>query len=885
MSVPRLLIPALLGWASPALADDVVAVDTHTRAVRRTASVTIDGKLDDPGWAEIAPSGDFVQRFPDAGAAPNQRTEFRVAYDDDAIYIGVRMYDAEPDAIRGLLTRRDQESASDWILVGIDSYHDRRTGFVFGLNPAEVQRDFLLYDDMQSDNSWDAVWTGAAKVDADGWVAEFRIPLSQLRFSGQDSQDWGFQLVRAVGRTGEESAWAPWPRNENRIVSQFGVLQKLDGIEPGRRLEILPYASGGVGTGPVEDGDPFHDEVEPRYNAGVDVKYGLSSAFTLQGTLNPDFGQVEADPSQVNLTSQETFFAEKRPFFLEGTNIFQFGITDGGDNGSAGQGLFYTRRIGAAPHLNGGDYADFHDTPHETTIYGAAKVSGKTSSGWSLGVLEAVTAEEVAHLRGGTKDEQIVEPLTNYALARIHRDLRGGLTTVSGIVTAVNRNLNDPELVARLHDQAYTGGASISHRFGAKTEWDSMFRAFGTYVHGSSNAILEDQLSFPHYYQRPDATHVMVDPDATSMSGLGAAWMLGRQNHPTWNFATGGEFRTPGVEANDMGYQPNADGMVEWVWTGYRDDEPSEQLLNWSLATSAWVAANTESLLGDDARIAGAGGDVNANVLLSNYWGLSTNLNANFNRWDYDSLRGGRRLRDEAGYNWNGNLSTDMRRKVVVNLAGHVNRRPVTDTFAFDMSADVMIQARSNLDIVVGPSFTSATNDHQYVDTVYDADEMPHYMFARIHQVIAAMTVRAAWTFSPRLSLQVYAQPFIATGDYREYKQAADTYSKDYGERFEVYDGAQVSTNADGDVLIDQDRDGMADYGTGRPDFDFREVRSNVVLRWEYRPGSSAYLVWSHGRSSFEDDGRFRLGHDLGQLVDERGQNEVLIKVNYWIGL
>jgi len=871
---------AVLGVTSPALADDDADDRVHTKAVRRTAGIAIDGALDDAGWASVPITGDFVQRFPDAGAAPSQRTEFRVAYDDKAVYVGVRMFDESPSQIRSLLTRRDQSSASDWILLGLDSYHDRRTGFVFGLNPAEVQRDFLLYDDSMEDTSWDAVWTGAAKIDAEGWTAEFRIPLSQLRFSGKQRQDWGLQLVRAVGRTGEESAWSPWPRSENRIVSNFGTLEQIDGISPGRRLEILPYASGGVGIAPVDPDDPFHNEVEGRYGAGIDVKYGLTSAFTLQATVNPDFGQVEADPSQVNLTSQETFFAEKRPFFLEGTNIFQFGITD---NDGGGQGLFYTRRIGARPHLNGGDYADYHDTPGETTIYGAAKISGKTSSGWSLGVLEAVTGEEIAQLDDGDPDTaagaQVVEPLTNYALLRVHRDLWQGSTAVSGIVTAVNRDLDDSELELRLHDQAYTGGAGITSQFGPDQHYNALFRTFATWVHGSREAILEDQLAFPHYYQRPDARHVEVDPTATSMAGVGAVWVLGRNNHPHWNFATGGDLRTPGLEANDLGFQPNADGLSEWIWAGYRENEPSTNVLSWDVGASAWIGGNTEPL------IAGMGADLSGSVLLSNYWSFSSTVNANFNRWDVDALRGGRRLRDESGFNWNGNLGTDGRKMISVNLSGHVNRRPATDTFGYDGGGEVAIQARSNLDIALGTNVSVSTNDHQYVDEVVDADEVSHYLFARIDQVVAALTLRAAWTFSPRLSLQVYAQPFIATGEYHEYKQAADTESHDYGERFETYDNGQLSTDGDGNVLIDQDRDGVVDYGTSRPDFDVREVRSNVVLRWEYRPGSQVFLVWSHGRSSFEDNGDFRLGHDLRALARERGENAVLVKVNYWIGL
>jgi hypothetical protein len=862
---------------TPAAAADA-ADDARARAVRRAADIDIDGRLDDAGWTSVPAHGDFVQRFPLEGAAPTHRTEFRVAYDDDAIYVGVRAYDSEPDAIRGLLTRRDQPSASDWILIGLDSYHDRRTAFVFGLNPAGVQRDSLIFDDAQFDDSWDAVWAGAARVDADGWTVEVRIPLSQLRFVARDRQQWGLQIVRTVARTGEESTWSPWPRTGNQVVSRFGTLDDIDGLAPGRRLEILPYASGGVATAQVADGDPFHDAAELRYNAGIDVKYGLSSAFTLAATINPDFGQVEADPSVVNLTAQESFFPEKRPFFLEGVDVFRFGLQQGDGNG--GEGLFYTRRIGAPPHLAAAAFAEHVDAPDATTIYGAAKISGKTRSGWTLGVLEAVTAGEEAALAGGEVPTLAIEPLTNYAMVRVTKDLREGRTSVAGAVTSVHRRLDAPQLAALLHDQAYTGGVELGHRFG-KDLWGTSVKLYGSWVHGTPDAILRDQLDVRHNYQRPDAGHVTLDPARTSLAGAGALWDVGRWNHARWNYGTGGDLRSPGVELNDMGFQRGADQFSQWVWTGYRDTEPSAQVLLWAANLDVWAAGNWEP------RISAVGISANVNATLANYWSIAGGVNAANNRWNFTLLRGGPRYHAEDSWNLWLNLNTDGRKRLSAGTNVWTNRRAESDSWSSGGSVWVNLQARSNLELSLGPNLWVGKDDHQYVarvDELVDGDRITRHVLARLDQVTVAATVRAAWTFSPTLSVQLYASPFVASGGFREYKEAADTYADAYADRFLVLGADQVA-GVDGGVVVDKDRDGVADYRFGRPDFNVRELNSNLVVRWEYRPGSTVFAIWSHGRGSFEPDGRFRLGHDLAGLAGVTGEHVVMVKANYWIGL
>ncbi len=855
------------------------AAAVRARAARRVADVTIDGVLGDPGWSAATITRGFVQRFPDEGKPPAQDTEFQVVYDDQAIYVGIRAFDAEPEAIRGLLTRRDTPSASDWILIGFDSYHDRRTAYIFGINPAGVQRDEIAFNDAETDASWDAVWTASARVDEQGWVAEFRIPLSQLRFSAADRQEWGFQIHRAVARTGEESTWSPWPRAGGRVVSVFGTLEAIDDVRPSRRLEVLPYTSFGVQRPVSDPADPFYDRFEGRFAGGVDVKYGLSSSFTLAAAMNPDFGQVEADPSQVNLSGQESFFAEKRPFFLEGTDIYRYGLTQGDGNGAA-EGLFYTRRIGAAPHVSGGDFASYHDTPDNTTIYGAAKIGGKTASGWSVGLLEAVTAEERARLDegDGRPEERVVEPLTNYAVLRVLKDYRGGATQVGGIVTAVHRRLDGTDLDWLLHDQGYAAGVDVSHRF-RDDRWAANAKVYGTYVHGTADAIYDDQLQIRHLFQRTDATHLTLDPTRTSLSGAGLLWDVGRQNHPHWVYALGGDLRSPEVEVNDLGFQHGADNMVQWAWLGYRDNTPGRYLLSWMTNSNAWAWSDFEPRLG------GFGGDTNVNATLRNHWNLGIGVNLERTRWNTALLRGGPRVHGQDSQNAWVNVGTDGRKRISAGVNANVGRRAASDSWQASVGGGVSIQARSNLEIGIEPSVFVAYDDTQYVTETADAAGAAHYILARLHQVVVATTVRAAWTFSPRLSLQLYAQPFVAAGDYGEYKEPDDPYAAAYDRRFRVFGAGDVMTTADDVVLIDTDGDGSVDVGFDRPDFDVRELRSTVVLRWEYRPGSAIFAIWSHGRSSYEVDGRFRPGHDVGELARADGEHVVMLKANYWIGL
>jgi hypothetical protein len=839
-----------------------VAAGMHAHAVRTTGPISVDGRLDEAAWTAAPKQSGFTQRFPKDGDKPTFDTEFAVLYDDEAIYVGVWANDPEPEHIRRLLVRRDLDSTADSIAIGIDSYHDRRTAYVFQLNAAGVQRDMLVFDDQGSDDSWDAVWTGDVAVTDRGWTAEFRIPLSQLRFS-DDIGEWGFQIRRYVGRTAEESTWSPWPRSGPQIVSRFGVLDGVDHVTPGRRLELLPYATTGVDVEPIEAGDPLNDHVSGRANVGLDLKYGLGPAFTLSATINPDFGQVEADPSQVNLGPTELFFAEKRPFFLEGMDLFRLPI---GNSDNTTEGAFYSRRIGAVPADPDMTYT-YIRTPSATTIYGAAKLTGKTSSGWSVGLLDAVTGKETTTVVDamGNRSEPLIAPLTNYAVARIKRDFRDGKTAVGASATAVDRALTGTPLEAVLHDQAYTGGAQLQHRWDDNA-WLVDVHGVGSWVHGSPEAIAATQTANLHLYQRPDATDVHFDPTRRSLDGMALTWQAGRLGDTEhWRFGIGGDVRTPGLELNDAGFQIQSDRVLPYFWTEYHENTPSEHLLNWSVSGDVFTLSNFEPTL------EAYGFEYNANAQLASYWNVSAGGNLMKAQWDPVALRGGPALHvDPLSISYQ-SISTDNRKKYVLSLNTSQRHDFGSGGTAYGFDLGATIQARSNIDLYVGPSYSRRHDLMQYVAEADDPLGMPHYILSGIVQNTVSLTTRVNWTFSPHLSLQVYAQPFVATGRYYDLKDVDNPHASEFVDRFHII--ASDYASYAGNLSFD------------KPDFDVRQLRSTVVLRWEYRPGSTVFAIWSHGQTSTSDVGLFRPWDDATSLVHASAQNLVMVKANYWIGL
>jgi hypothetical protein len=850
------------------------------RTARAQTPPEIDGAITESAWQAAGVAEGFTQMRPDPGDPATQRTEIRVLYDDQAIYVGARMYDTAPDSIVAQLGRRDEDSYSDWLYIAFDSYFDRRTAFAFALNPRGVMLDVLLHNDTEEDASWDAVWEGAAQQDAEGWTAEFRIPLSQLRFSPPDPDEeqlWGVNFMRVVARRGEEAFWAPTLPDDGKLVSLFGELRGLEDLEPSRRLEVMPYAVASATAAPGESGDPFHRNVDPFGGVGADIKAGITSDLTLTATVNPDFGQVEADPSVVNLTAFETFFPERRPFFVEGVDIFRFGLGLGdGDLGN--ESLFYSRRIGRAPQGDvDGDYVDY---PDATTILGAAKLSGKTSSGWSIGVLDALTASEYGRFElDGAEGETPIEPLTNYGVARVIKDFRAGRSAVGGIFTATNRSLPESGELDWLRRSAYTGGLDARHRFG-----NDMYQITGSvvasHITGSAEALDEIQTGSVHYFQRPDADHLEYDPARTSLNGFAARAELFKLQGD-WRWALFGMTISPGFEANDMGFQTNADMALTGFWTGYRNDDPGHGFRRWNGNINAWGGT---SYGGERISL---GGNINGGFQLDNFWGGHLGVNVEAPTVSTSMLRGGPSFQRPASGNIWTSLWTDQRKAVSGELNLNVSRTAETGGRRFSVSPGIQIRPSSNAEVYLGPSFSWNRNPLQYVDEV-TVDGSSEWLLGTVEQKTVAMTTRVNYTLSSTLSLQLYAQPFISAGDYTSYRMVAEPRAERYEDRVSEIDPDRMTASVMDDETtwaVDLDGDGADEFDFDDPSFNFKQLRSNLVLRWEYRPGSALFVVWSQGRTDYTPNGRFRFADDVDSLFAAEGTNVLLVKVSYWLGL
>ncbi len=850
----------------------------------------LDGRLDDAAWSRAAPARGFVQFTPNPGAPASHDTEARVAYDDQAVYVALRMHDPRPDSIVGQLSRRDENPYSDRVLVAFDSYHDRRTAYAFGVNPRGVKTDLFVFNDGEDDTGWNAVWDAAARVDSAGWTAEFRIPLSQLRYSAADLEGgkvWGFNVKREVARTREESFWAPLLPNVSGMVSRFGELRGLSGLPSPRRLEVQPYSVAQLTRAPEEGGNPFYRRNDSAAGVGADVKYGITSNFTLTATLNPDFGQVEADPSQVNLSAYESFFPEQRPFFVEGADIFRFGLGAGdGDFGS--EALFYSRRIGRAPQGTSRipDDAAFDRTPDASTILGAAKLTGKTPGGWSVGVLNAVTGREEARftLPGETRDRSTaVEPLTNYAVGRVIRDFRQGKSAVGGIFSMTHRRLDEEDSLDFLRSAAYAGGVDARHRFGGGN-WEVRTWVLGSVVTGDSTAIRRAQRSSTRYFQRPDADHLDYDWTRTSLSGWAASMEMLKIGGGNWRGGGVANLRSAGFEVNDLGYQRDADQALAAGFLQYRRSEAGKTFRSWNLNLNGWTA----STLGRE--VTSLGGNVNGSFQLLNFWNGNAGIGREMGVTSVKALRGGPSLDVPGSVNlWMG-MSSDRRQKVFGGLSASTWWEDETDGRSWEVSPWATWRASTRSELSLSPSVSRSLSAWQWVDGVESDDGESHYVFGRLDQTTAALTARLSYTFTPDLSLQLYAQPFVSAGEASDFREVALTQG---GSRVAAADGFAARLRP---LDLVRGEDGYRAPGAGglrfdSPDFNFKEFRSNAVLRWEYRPGSTLFVVWSQGRQDELADGSFGLRRDMGRLFgfDERfgvpSTNVFLVKVNYWLNL
>jgi len=815
----------------------------ESRAVRATGRIHLDGKLDEPAWAEAPVTGIFTQVDPLEGQPASQKTEVRVVYDDDALYVGTRLHDS--GRITARLGRRDMPLGdSDWFGVMIDSYHDHRTAFGFDVNPAGVRRDEVKTID-QDDNSWDPVWDVATSRDSTGWTAEYRIPFSQLRFGSAEAQVWGILFERVIGRNHEYDVSTFVPKKERGGVPRYGHLSGLHNVQAGKRLEFLPYTVSRAEY--IDRGlNPYQTGSEYSATAGLDLVMRASSNLTVNATINPDFGQVEVDPAVVNLGVYETFFEEKRPFFVEGSEIFAFGA-----EGTSGGQLFYSRRIGREPSL--APPTPEADVPHATTILGAAKLSGK-AGGWSLGVLEAVTDKETARFR--TADdvdrEMTVEPLSNYFVGRARREMHDGRTFVGGIVSAVNRRLDTDALAATLRESAYAGGMDFRHEIGDRT-WVIQGDAEGSRIAGTPSAMVLVQEQPNHYLQRPDADHLGVDSSATSLAGYSVNMSLAKQQGEHWRGSLAGALTSPRYEVNDMGFSYRTDRQDAELDVRYVENRPGAVWRRWE--TGAAIRSEHNYAFDPILTI----GTLSFEAQTVGYWTVFANAQRFFTAYDDRLTRGGPMALRPAQNAANLMMESDTRKPVTVGLGLSVTRGDY-DQWSSEASVEVGVKGSSRWNLTVAPSVKRQRVAAQYVATVNDSSYTPtfgkRYVFAPLDQTEVGLETRFNLTFTPRLTLETYVQPLISSADYGATTQLVAPKTFD----FVPYTGT-----------------------TPDLDFNLRSLRGNAVLRWEWRQGSTLYVAWQQQRADMAPYGDFALGRDRRALLRARPDNIFVVKVNYWL--
>jgi hypothetical protein len=817
-------------------------------AVRTRTPPAIDGRDDEETWRTAPATSEFLEFQPTEGKAPRYRTEFRVAYDDRNLYVFVRAFDPHPDSIMTALTRRDERGPADQLKLMIDAYHDRRSGFEFAVNPVGVKRDYAMYNDAEEDDAWDGVWDVATRIDSVGWTAEFLIPFSQLRYANKPVHVFGFGVWRDIERFKERTSWPLYRSTQGGISSQLGVLQGIRDIAPFRRLEVVPYVvakSSPIPDSRTIDGDPIWGRTQ-KLTAGADVKYGITPNLTLDATVNPDFGQVEADPSVVNLSAFESFFQERRPFFIEGTGLYRYDVACSIVTCN-GEGLFYSRRIGRTPQLFN-DYGD-DGSATVTPILAAAKVTGRLPSGLNVGVLEAVTGRVV-----GTRD-RTTEPLTSYTVLRAQQDLRGGATSVGVIATGVNRRL-DEWTEAALRRSAYALGGNLYHRWG-RSRWEATASVMASTVRGTSDAIALTQTSGVHLYQRPDAG-LPYDATRTSLGGNAVEASFGKQGGNLIRFQTAYSRLSPGLELNDLGFLRRANQQAFTNWMGLRFQKPTRLYRQMFGNFNAWGYWTADGLPTD--RLFNTNWHVN---LANNMWVHAGGTTAQLPGTFCDNCaRGGPAFRRSPFTSlWVG-FDGDDRRRAVPSVFAFAGRGDYGASEYVEVNPSVQFRPLSQLQLSLSAFWSRNHDDSQWFDN-FTEGSITHFAFARLEQETRSLGLRVSYTATPTLSLQLYAAPFVSRGEYMNIRELSATpRATRYEDRYMPYTPPPNTSMG----------------------FDVLELRSNNVLRWEFRPGSTLFAVWTHGRDGFEPSFLARpWRQEYDNLFTLHPANTFLLKVAYWI--
>ena len=851
----------------------VLSAQESTPAFTKTYTTTeinpsdaplIDGNLSDSIWSSIDWGSDFIEVVPDENTAPSVQTKFKILYDQKHLYIALKALDPEPATITNRLSRRDG-FVGDRINVLIDSYHDLRTGFLFTVTAAGVRGDEFITDNGNTvDESWNPIWSTKALIDDEGWSAEMKIPLSQLRFSNSPEQVWGLNVTRNYFRENQFSAWNRIPVDAAGWVSEAGKLKGLKNIKPQKQIEIQPFVVTKLDRYEAESGNPYADGNDFTLNAGLDAKIGITNDLTLDVTINPDFGQVEADPAAINLDGFEIFNRDQRPFFVENKNIFDYRFADNRNN------LFFSRRIGRSPQVSpetpGGAFVD---QPQNTTILGAAKFSGKTKNGWSIGVLESMTSKEFTEIStNGEISESLAEPFTNYFVGRIQKDFNAKNTFLGGMFTATNRALT-PE-VSELRKAAYSGGLDFKHQWKDRAYFLDA-NIVMSHVLGSKEAIKQTQENLTHLFNRIDASHLEVDPNRTSLTGTGGLFAIGKVGGKHINYETGFKWVSPELELNDIGFLRSADEMIQFFNMSYRTIKPIGIFRDFNLRFRQFTAFDFE---GNYNRIQY---QLNGSASFTNNWGVDFGAAHKPRIFSNSILRGGPRWRFSKENFQFFFVGSDQRKKFN-GVIGMIHSQAEEDNFSLiKFESELNYQPTNALNISVAPEYSLSKSKTQYVT---QPNESTRYVLGSIDNQTLSASVRVDYTINPNLSIQYYGQPFISRGRYKDFKYVTNAVADRLHDRFQNYNTAQISMNNDV-YAIDENFDGTIDYSFDNPDFSFVQFNSNLVLRWEYIPGSELFLVWSQGVTanvSVMDD--LFEGFESG-ILDQRPQNIFLLKATY----
>lgn len=860
---------------------DTTVVKKKYTTQRLATAIVLDGKPTEQAWDAVEYGGNFVQWQPNDGAAASQETRFKILYDNHFLYIAYWAMDTQPDSIVKRMSRRD-EFPGDFCEINIDSYHDLRSAFSFTISVSGVRGDeFISNNGDNWEENWNPIWYAKTNINDRGWTAEVKIPFSQLRYGNEKEKVWGIQVMRRLFRKEERSTWQHIPRISGVWVSGFGELHGLNDIPMHRQIEIAPYITTQAAVYKKEPGNPFATGFDKKFTAGVDGKLAITNNLILDYTINPDFGQVEADPSQVRIDGFQNFFSERRPFFIESRNIFDYQLTGsqaGGDYDS--DLLFYSRRIGSSPHgfahTGAGVYSEH---PQNTSILGAAKFSGKTKRGLSIGILESITGREFAKLdSAGHRSKKMVEPLTSYFVGRLQQDYNGANTVIGGIVTAVNREAGLSNILRR---EAYSGGFDFLHQW-KKRWWYIRGNVVWSHVAGSREAILHTQTSFEHLFQQLGSKYLNVDSNRTSLTGTSGTFRLGKQagaggkKGQVFKFETGVTFRSPQLELNDIGFMYSTNEINHFTWAGLHFQKAFSVFRNMGLNYNHW------SRWDFDGKFIFQMFNANGFATFKNNWQLRTGIGWNPLEISNNVLRGAGAMRRPAGMGFNLNVQSDYRKKFQVGVQYNNNWGFARTITSHDYNVELVYQPINALSVSFSTGFSdNYRKQDQFVKNIRYGN-VAKTIISQLNQKTLRFTARLNYNITPDLTLQYYGQPFITRPLFSSFAYVTHPMAKQYEQRFERYAANRVNL-VNNEYQIDDDGDGDVDFSFANPNFNFVQFNSNLIARWEYRPGSELYLVWNQGNTPYAFDGiNQSLGSSLfNHAFGSEARNIFLIKWTY----